>query len=453
MQPINYDIQDELGEEFLIDFKKLFFTLWNRKYLILKVFLVTLIFFILLTYILPKKYIVDADLYINKAQESNLAEINPYVIEELSGKMSGGLSSIVGSGSMLTNELELIQSPLVIDKVVKENNIIYKKKFGILPNKKEGEFVSTKDFLKKNISIENKKGTNVITIEYKNKKPDIAYGVVNSLINNYILLNKEKNKFKSQSDIHVLEEEYKLSKAELNNLVAETKGMPQQATTSLGNIYAMSAFSKSAQESMQAIRGNLIQGAHSQIEIEEAKAKVAELSQKLAWAKMVEQMSDTSKVLVIKEPKLPRDFEYVSPKLLINILLGIIFGSIFSVIACIFKEFTDDTLTFHNIGEDIIYNILKEKQSLKTLLISKRKEKTLFILHENLPNEIIQNLKEFKNIDFVPAEISEFLGQKIEDADNIILVSSINKTSSALYKEIKSLISKLNKSVIKDILV
>ena len=167
MQQNMYYMQpDELDEELNIDFKKIFMIFWSRKTLILKVFCSVLVFFILLTFIMPKKYKVNADLYINKSNNTNLVDINPYAIEELGA--GGGMAALMsGTSGGLSNELEIMQSPLVIDKVIRENNLVIKKKWGIIPNKKEGEYISTAAFLKKNISIENKKGTNVVTIEYK----------------------------------------------------------------------------------------------------------------------------------------------------------------------------------------------------------------------------------------------------------------------------------------------
>ena len=148
----DHDYTQELDEELTIDLKKIFFALWNRKTLIAKVFLGVLVFFVLLTFVSPKKYKVESDLYINKAINSNMMEINPYVIEELGGA-GGGMAALMSGGGGLTNELELIQSPLVIDKVIRENHLVYKKKYGFLPNKKEGEYISTTAFLKKNISF------------------------------------------------------------------------------------------------------------------------------------------------------------------------------------------------------------------------------------------------------------------------------------------------------------
>ena len=199
---ISYIPQDELDEELTIDLKKIVLTIWNRRILLTKVFGIVLIFFILLTFILPKKYEVQSDLYINKANDTNIAEINPYVLSEL-GSAGGGMAAMLAGGnSQLTNEIELMKSPLVLDKVIRENNLVYKKKFGFIPNKKEGEFLTAKDFIGKgkNISFENKKGTNVITITYKAKKPETAYNVVASIITNYIDLNKQLNSEKSKSD-------------------------------------------------------------------------------------------------------------------------------------------------------------------------------------------------------------------------------------------------------------
>ena len=88
-----YSPTNELDEELTINFKKIFFTIWNRKFLIVGVFIAVLVFFISLTFISAKKYTVDADLYINRSNNSNMAEINPFVIEDLNGGLSFGTSN------------------------------------------------------------------------------------------------------------------------------------------------------------------------------------------------------------------------------------------------------------------------------------------------------------------------------------------------------------------------
>lgn len=447
-----YSLNEELDDELTINFKKIFCALSNRKILALKVFFAVLAFFILLTFISAKKYTVDADLYINKTNNSNMTEINPYFISEVGAGAGGGISAIMG-GEILTNEIELIQSPLVIDKVIKENNIVYKKKWGIIPNKKEGEYISTKAFLKKNISIENKKGTNIVSIKYKNKKPELAYNVVNSIINNYIELHKQLNNEKSKTDKKVIEEEYNKAKSKLENKIKSVKGIPSTAMSNTGNLSAMSAFSTSAQRAMSNIQNQYISGEKSQLEVKEDAEKVAQLASKLEWAKLVDEMSDTSKVLVLKEPQKLRDFEYSSPKLLINTILGAIFGIFAALFAIIYKEITDKKLAYSMLNDDIIYKDNDEILNLKSDLLANSDKKITFALFENIPLELQVELKNFPNITFVKAEISNDLIEKAKNSDVIYLVSTINKTESKAYKQVANILKKINIRTIKDLLV
>lgn len=453
MQEMIYVPQSELDEELTIDLRRISFTLWTRKFLIAKIFLTVLISFIVLSFVLPKKYSVESDLYINKANNSNMMEINPYAIEELGGTGGGMAALMSGGGSALTNELELMQSPLVIDKVIRENNLVYKKLFGIIPNKKEGEYISTASFLKKNISFENKKGTSVVSIEYKNKDPELAYNVVNSIITNYIALHKELNSEKSKSDKQMIENEYNKAKTALNKKVNTVSGLPEQAVISTGGLSAMSAFSKSAQHAMSNLQGQIIEGQRSRIEVTEEAAKVANLSSKLQWAKMVEDMSDSSKVLVIKEPQKLRDFEYSSPKLLINILLGIVFGFIASIFAVIFAEVTDKKLSYSMLGDNIIYNLENDFSNLKLMLLANQDQKISIIVFENIPQNIIDQLKEFRNVTLVKADISNDFVQQVRNSSEVIIFASIGKTNSKLYKQIKTMLSEMNKKVAFDVLV
>lgn len=455
MQQTVYIPQEEIDEELTIDLKKIFSALWSRKFLIIKTFSIILVLFIGLTFISTKKYTITSDLYINKANSSNMMEINPYAIEELGGAGGGMAALMSGGGGTLTNELELMQSPLVIDKVIKENNLVYKKKWGIIPNKKEGEYLSTQAFLGKgkNPSFENKKGTNVISIEYKNKDPELAYNVVNSIINNYIELHKQLNTEKSKSDKKIIETEYNKAKSALNKKVNTVSGLPEQAIVSTGNLSAMSAFSKPAQQAMSTLQGQIIAGEKSRIAVTEEAAKVANLSSKLEWAKMVEEMSDSSKVLVLKEPQKLRDFEYSSPKLLVNILLGIVFGFIASLFAVIFAEMTDKKLTYSMLGENIIYNIENDFSDLKLMLLANQDKNVSVVSFENISENIVRQLKEYRNVSLINADISKEFVQNVKNADEIISFAAIGKTNSKLYKQIKSMLAEMNKKVSLDVLI
>lgn len=451
-QNLNYYCpSDELDEELTIDLKKILLAIWSRKFVVIKVFACVLAFFILMTFIGTKKYKVDADLYINKSNNTNMAEINPYVISELGA--AGGMAALMAGGGTLVNELEIIKSPLVIDKVIQENDLKFKKVFGIFPTKKTGQFLTTAAFLKKGISIEAKKGTNVVTITYKTKEPELGYNVVNSIITNYIALQKELNAEKSKSDKRIIEESYNQAKADLKKTVDNVSGIPEQAMNSTAGISAMSAFSSSAQRAMGQLRGEIIEGHKSKIAVTEEAAKVAELSKRLEWAKLVEHMSDSSKVVVLKAPRLLKDYEQASPKLFTNIILGIVFGIIFSLIAVIYKEMTDKKLAYSMLNEDIIYNLEREFLNLKRTLLANQNKTISLVVFEQIPLEFMDRFKEFKNLNMVQGDISNDFVEAITNSSDIITFATINKTDAELYKQVKQMLKEMNKNVLKEVLV
>lgn len=451
-QKLNYYCpQDELDEELTIDLKKIVFALWSRKKLIASVFTCVLIFFIALTFISAKKYKVDADLYINKSNNSNMADLNPYVISELGA--GGGMAALMSGGGTLANDIELMQSPLVIDKVIQENDLRFKKLFGIIPTKKTGQYLTTEKFLKKGISFENKKGTNVVTIEYNSKDKDLAYNVVNSIIVHYLELNKEINSTKSKSDKKIIESEYKKAKADLNRKMNSVSGLPENTMAGSGNLAAMSAFSRSAQKAMSTLQGQYIAGEKSKIAVTEEASKVAALSSKLEWAKLVDEMSDSSKVIVLKEPRKLKDYEQTSPKLFTNILLGIVFGVIAALIAVLFRENTDKKLTYSMLGENIIYNVEKDLTDLKMTLLANQDKQISLIMFEKLSPEIISELKNFKNLQLVTPDVSSEFVAEINKTSDVILFGAINHTDSKLYKQIKKMLDEMNKNILNEVLV
>lgn len=450
-QKLNYYCpQDELDEEINIDLKKIFLALWSRKFLIAKIFVAVFLFFVLMTFISVKKYTVDADLYINKTNSSNMAEINPYFISEVG--TGGGMAALMSGGGNLMNELEIMQSPLVIDKVIQENDLRFKKLFGIIPTVKTGKPLTTEKFLKKGISFENKKGTNVVTISYKSKDKELAYGVVNSIINNYIALHQELNSEKSKSDKTVLEAEYKQAKADLNKKMNSISGMPANTMAGSGGLAAMSAFSKSAQKALSGIQGQYASGIKSEIALREDAEKVAELAKKVEWARLVDNMSDSSNVVVLKEPRRLQDYEQTSPKLFTNIILGIVFGAIAALFAVIFVENTDKKLTYSMLGDNIIYNFEKDFIDLKSILLANKNLVSL-IMFDKPDEQLINELSKFKNINFVKADISEEFENGVQNSSKVIILLSVGKTNSKEYKRIKEFLGKLNKEILVEVLV
>ena len=230
-------------------------------------------------------------------------------------------------------------------------------------------------------------------------------------------------------------------------------GLPEQSMMSTGNLAAMGAFSNSAQRALSTLKGQVVSGERSRIEVTEEAAKVANLSSKLQWAKMVDKMSDSSKVLVIKEPQKLRDFEYSSPKLLINILLGIVFGFIASLFAVIFAEITDKKLTYSMLGENIIYDLENDFSDLKLLLLANQDKNISLVCFENIPENIIPQLQSFRNINLIKADISGEFVESVKNSAEVIIFATVGKTNSKLYKQIKTMLMEMNKKVAQEVLI
>lgn len=447
---IFYNSLNEFDDELNINLKKYWLAIWSRKWTLIKIFSGVLIFFILLTFILPKKYKVTADLFINKTNNSNISEFNPYVLDEASSSMF----SMAGDKAM-NNEIELIKSSLVLDKVIRDNNIVYKKKYGIIPNKKEGEYLSAKDFIGKgkSLKIENTKGTSIIHIEYKSKKPELAYGIVTSMIENYISVHKELNSEKSKADKLLLEKEYANIKKSLNEKLAKSSGLPVQTMTGTGNLTALSAFSKSAASAISSIRGQYFAGERSQLAISEESQKAANIASKLEWARMVEQMSDLSKVRVLNSPALPRPFENTSPKLFTNIILGCIIGYLSALTFLVYKELFDKRLTYSMLTENIIFDGVNDTDSIISDLIAYVPEPILFISLTELPKSFCHRIEQFPNAKIIYANLSSEFVKELSGSNKVMLISKLQYTSSDFYKKIRNIIQKQKKEVIKDILM
>lgn len=441
--------QNGLDEEIVIDLRKTFLAFWYRKELVVKTFSSILLFFILFTFIYPKKYESTAQLYINKSNNTNLMELNPYIISSLSS--SDGISSLLSgmSGAGLQNEIEIMQSPLVIDKVIKENNLRYK--WG----RKRGELLTTKDFLKKNISIENEKGTNVVKIEYKSAKPLQSYNVVNSIINNYEKVNEEINTKKAIKDKKLLESSYADTTDTLNKKLSAMKNLsalPNTAMNNLGILAALKGHNRAVSSAMNSIQGQIVEGEKSQINIEQDVDKLKLVKSKLEWTKLVEQLSrDTTNVIVLKQPELKRNFEQFSPKLWTDLILGIIFGIIASIIAVIFAESIDNKLTYNVLGDSIIYDFEKNVDYLKLLFLSNPKESFSFVVFDGFNEELLKKFNEVNNLEIIKADINQKTIDGISNSNKLIFAAKIGQTSKNLYQQIKNVCIESKKSICKEI--
>ena len=250
-----------------------------------------------------------------------------------------------------------------------------------------------------------------------------------------------------------MEEEYANVKKSLNEKLSQAGGLPVQSFSGSGQLTAMSAFSKSASSAMGAMRSQYLTGERSQIAISEESQKVANIASKLEWAKMVEQMSDSSKVLVLHEPIMPRPFEKSSPRLLINIILGCVFGYLAALSALIYIELCDKRLTYSMLTNNIIYDGINDFDSVKAELVAYIPHNVLLVALTKLPNDIQKQIEKFANAKVIYANFSNDFVKELSEVDYVMLVSKIQETSSDFYKKMRNIVQKQKKEVIYDVLL
>lgn len=437
--------QEIQNEEITVDFTKIFKVLNYRRKLIFKVFLAVVTVFIALAYVMPKKYATDADLYINKSNDTNLAEMNPYVLSYLTN--NGGLSGMLSSngGNTLQNEIEIMKSPLVMDRVIKENDIRYK------AGKKKGELISTRDFLRKNLAIESEKGTSIVSISYKSRTPELSYNVVNSIIKNYQAVNAEINTRKAQKDKALLEDSYEATNKAVNEKLSAMKNvstMPQTAMTSIGVLAALKGHNRAISSSLGAMQGQMIEGQRSQISIEQDVEKLKLVKSKLEWTNLVERLSqDATNVIVLKQPEIKRPFEQSSPKLFTSLIMGISLGVLASILAVILIEKTDGKLTYSDLGEKIIYNIADNVDELKILLLANPSQSVSVVDFNGFQEEFTKDFQNFTNLKFIKAEISKSVIDELASSDKLIFAGRIGKTPKKIYGQLKNLCVEAGKKI------
>jgi capsular exopolysaccharide synthesis family protein len=92
-----------------------------------------------------------------------------------SGKEISELNS-VGSSDPISTEIEIIKSLPLVERVIKEANIL----------DDEGELLKPEAFLERRLSVQKKRGTDVLELAYKSKSAQETATVVNKLMNLYI---------------------------------------------------------------------------------------------------------------------------------------------------------------------------------------------------------------------------------------------------------------------------
>ncbi len=433
-------------DDITIDIKKMIGTIKCNFKLLRKIFIVVAVFMFFVTLFSAKKYTVDAEILMNSTSSTNLSEFNPFV---LSDSAENSISAQAAAPSTDTAEyIAILKSPLVMDKVIKENNLIYTK------GKKKGEYISTDAFLRKNIEIEaSNESPNIIKITYLSKDPEKAYKIVTSIIKNYKISNHEINMKKAGTDKTFLENLYAETYANVNKLISTaraTVALPDASGVNVGALAAIKGYSRTASAVVAGASRQYEVNQRAQVSLTTEVEKLKEIKNRLEWIKSVERLSEaSSNIVVLKEPVLKKSFEYSSPSKKINAALTIFFTVFLFFVALFWDFFFGKKVSYYTLGENIIYG-LNNIDELKVLLITNTaKAFGVIIFSDN--SELMKELSDYKNIIFIKPTLSEEMVNSINSCQEIILVADICKTSRNKYLNTKNMISELNKPICAEI--
>lgn len=309
-----------IDNEIIIDFSRVIKTLIDNKKTIFICFLIFMGLGILLNLALPKKYTSEAKILVKKTGSTNLSYINPYVISE--GTEDGGFGSLVALKNSLGEEIEIIKSPLVIDNVIKENNLKYKK------GAAKGNYLSAKDFLRKNFAVSKLKDADIIYISYKSKDPVLSYNVVNSVIDSYKKTKENLNTEKASDDTGFLKKACLKTEKELDSKILELKkykSSPKNlSNSSMQNLSLLGFYDKRFKQKLKQISDNETDLEKLEFEISQKTEELSSLKKKLEWSSLVKEMSkNTTDLVILQSPEVREKYDFSEPQPLVIFILSL----------------------------------------------------------------------------------------------------------------------------------
>lgn len=309
-----------MDAESIIDFQKFVEIVLKNKKRIALSFLFFVFLSMALLFLLPKKYISEAKLLLKKSAETNLSDINPYIQSEKYDH-----EGFMKERNFPFEEIELLKSPLVINSVVRENNIKYTK------GRAKGRYVSAKDFVRKNFSVSKIKNTDIIYISYKSKDPKLSYSVVKSVIDNYKKLKLSLNYEKSARDTEFLKLAVKKAERRLDFVTQKLKSQKAfphgvENTNSAAELSIMGMYDKRFREKSKKISQSQTEWKKLEIESQQAAEELNALKNRLGLSMQVTDMSkETLDIIIIQPPEIMENYDYAEPAalpLIIFCLLG-----------------------------------------------------------------------------------------------------------------------------------
>ena len=186
-----------------------------RKAIIITVFLITAIIATAVTFILPVSY-------------SSTAQINiePDVTSDIPTMGGGGGSASIYDPYFLQTQLEILQGPTVLGKVVAALNLntVWGKKYGVDTFKTS----ETLEFLKIQISLSPVRNTSLVSITVYSAESQEAANLANAIAKAYHDYRVDRRMQRTSGAIQVLEDQYKSEDLRIQSIRANVDRMRKE---------------------------------------------------------------------------------------------------------------------------------------------------------------------------------------------------------------------------------
>jgi polysaccharide biosynthesis transport protein len=175
-----------------------------RKAIIITVFLITAIIATAVTFILPVSYSSTAEINI---ESDSVSDVSP---------MNGGSTESPYNPYFLQTQLEILQGPTVLNKVVEalHLNEVWAKKYGVDTFKTSETVV----FLKNQMALNPVRNTTLVEITVYSGDKNEAANLANAIAKAYHDYRMERHTLKTEGGIKVLEDQYRDENAEIQTI-------------------------------------------------------------------------------------------------------------------------------------------------------------------------------------------------------------------------------------------
>jgi polysaccharide biosynthesis transport protein len=155
---------------------------FKRKYMIVSIFSIIVIFTLLFSFLIPPTYEVDATVLIEREMDSEKA---------LLFRMD--LTPSYQEYNWITSEMEIIKSFPIAEKVLLQMNLDHSEnqKKSLNAKLKEEPFEREVKKLMSNLDVTNPKKTNIINFSFKGEDPEYIYNTLNNYLETYITYRSE----------------------------------------------------------------------------------------------------------------------------------------------------------------------------------------------------------------------------------------------------------------------